>query len=130
MNARERRKLCKHFDNPYYDQSNPAETGLWDEELVVIRRLRGGEKLVESRFFHHDHDDPDPNGGTYCVAWYWAEPYEVQSDCPITRLMSRGIIRSVRCFGGATHMILTEKATKYFANQKGSIATKRGRKER
>jgi hypothetical protein len=117
MNARKRRKLRKHFDNPYYDQSDPAETGLWDQELTVIRRVRGGETLVQQRLFHHEHDDPNPDGGTHCIAWYWAEPYQIQWDGPITRLMSRGIIRSVRCAGGATHMILTEKATEYFTQE-------------
>lgn len=109
MNARQRQKLCKHFDNPYYDKSDPA---LWDQELTVIQRLRGGETLVQSRLYH-EYDDPRDDG-TYCVCWYWEEPHEIQWDGPVEQLLSRGIIRSVRCGGGATHMILTGKAEEYF----------------
>lgn len=96
----------KPFLNPYSDQSAPQ---LWREEIETVRRMAAGDRLVSSRFYYQEED-------CYAMYWYW-EVYpgfdrekKGERDSPAMLLMSRGVIRRVRCAGGADHMIFTPAA--------------------
>lgn len=93
------------FLNPYSDDSDPK---LWPEEVVIVRRIIAGEKLASRRVYVTEQD-------CHAVIWYW-EMYpdypavKGEYDCPVMRLMSRGVVRRVQCYGGADEMILTPAA--------------------
>lgn len=90
------------FANPYCDDS-PAE--LWPEEIVVLRRLMAGDALIQRR---HYIGEISGHG----ISFYWdVHPeYPTQYDSPVSLLMSRGMIRTVRCAGGRTECVLTDAA--------------------
>lgn len=106
--------------SPVTDMSDGS---MWRDEVDILRvlwdcREAGKESpLAESRAYAPDVD-------TYCVSWYWTntEQYHRQWDGPVIRLWSRGLIRPVRCAGGYTWVVLTDRAVELIRSKLADVS--------
>jgi hypothetical protein len=114
---------------------------VWPEEIMIIRRMQLGQRLVLDRQYVEDRD-------SYAISWHWdVEPvrndlraklsikawnrccgvwmarwYPEQWDGPVTRLIGREIIKPTTCGGGYSTMEFTRRADRAFSGQNASLS--------